>query len=150
MIVDRIENLSRYGIPMGKEIASYLQSVNPQTLALVEAEIHGRELFVRPSEYTTRLPEDGKFETHRVYADLQYVVSGAEVMQTALSGALTPLADYDPASDCQFFRTDKGVSDIVVSAGGFAVFFPGEPHRPCCHYMGTASYVKKLVFKIRV
>jgi len=150
MIFDHISNLSRYNLPMAAEVSAFLKSNDASAIKGAEIEIKGRELFVRPSEYETRSPEEGKFEAHRVYADLQYVVSGTEVMQVAVSDGLVPLKEYDAAADCRFFRVDKGISGIFVPAGHFTVFFPGEAHRPCCHFDGKPGRVKKLVFKIRM
>ena len=150
MIVDRIENLSRYSFPMADEIAAYLETNDPLEVPVGEIEIHGRGLFVRTMEFETRAPSEGKFETHRIYADLQFVVRGAEVMQTAMPDALSALTEYDAAADCQFFKAAHGVSDLVVPTGCFAFFFPGEAHRPCCHCGGKPQAVKKLVFKVEM
>ncbi|NTV29891.1 MAG: DUF386 domain-containing protein [Candidatus Omnitrophica bacterium] len=150
MIVDRFSNLQRYALPMTDKIVAFLDKDGPAVWPAGETEILGRELFVRPSEYLTRAPAEGKFETHRVYADLQYVVSGAEVMQVALEESCVPVAGYDEAGDCQFFRAQNGITDLLVPAGHFAVFFPGEAHRPCCQVDGHPAPVRKLVFKIRI
>ena len=150
MIFDHIDNLPRYDLPMLEEIAAYLKANDPLTVPDGEIEIRGRELFVRPQEYETRVPGEGKFETHRIYADLQFVARGVEVMQTALPEDLAPLTDYDAMGDYQFFQANGKLSDITVPAGYFAVFFSGEAHRPCCHSGGKPGRVKKLVFKIKL
>jgi YhcH/YjgK/YiaL family protein len=115
-----------------------------------EIEINGRALFLRPGEYKTRLPEEGRFEAHKVYADLQYVISGAEIMQFAPLDALTPATEYDPKGDISFFTAERDITDIVVRAGEFVVYFPGEAHRPMCQRGLGPEAVKKLVFKIRI
>ena len=48
---------------------------------------------------------ENRFEIHRIYADVQYVVSGTEIMQTARMKDLTPLTEYDPKGDYHFFKT---------------------------------------------
>jgi YhcH/YjgK/YiaL family protein len=70
MIFDRIDNLSHYDVPHKADILTFLKANYPGALPVGEIEINGRELFVRPSEYETKKPEEGKFEAHRVYADL--------------------------------------------------------------------------------
>ncbi|MBF0594392.1 MAG: YhcH/YjgK/YiaL family protein [Candidatus Omnitrophica bacterium] len=150
MIVDHINNLGRYNVPSRKEIARYLAATNVVTLVVPETEINGRDLFVRPSSYRTKNPDEGKFETHRVYMDLQYVVQGAEIMETAPVDVLEALTEYDSSKDCQFFKAGKDISRTLVRAGEFAVFFPGEAHRPCCSPENAPSDVKKLVFKVRI
>ncbi len=150
MIFDHIRNLPRYAFPQAQEIAAFLSANDPLKVPVGEVEIQGRELFVRPMEYETKASSEGKFETHRLYADLQFVADGAEVMQMALPEGLAPVSGYDAAGDYQFFRSEGKISEIDVPAGHFAFFYPGEAHRPCCHSGGKAGKVKKLVFKIRM
>ncbi|MBF0484879.1 MAG: YhcH/YjgK/YiaL family protein [Candidatus Omnitrophica bacterium] len=149
MILDDINFLRQYHLPMTEQILSFLKKNNPLDFTVKEIEIQGRDLFVRPSEYLTKAPSELRFETHRIYADVQYVVQGVEMMQLAKNN-LSSLTDYDTTGDCQFFQASGVVSDIVVSQGQFIVFFPGEAHRPCCYYDGNPASVKKLVFKIRM
>jgi YhcH/YjgK/YiaL family protein len=150
MIHDSFKNISRYDIPMLKDIVAFLEDHDPLSLTAVEIEIKGRELFVRPSQYQTRFPEEGRFETHDVYADLQYVVSGGERMEMAPPDVLTAATVYDPQGDIRFFTADKDITGIVVRSGEFAVFFPGEAHRPMCQRGLGPEAVKKLVFKIKI
>ncbi len=154
MIHDHINNLSRYDLPYREEILAFLKANDPLSLVAPEIEINGRELFVRPSEYETKSPDKGKFETHRIYADLQYVVKGDEIMQTAPADALLPLTEYDVKGDYQFFLPTSDIrpqsSDVLVRTGEFTIFFPGEAHKPCCHPAIVPAKVKKLVFKIRI
>ncbi|GHV92318.1 hypothetical protein AGMMS50268_28210 [Spirochaetia bacterium] len=41
-------------------------------------EIAGEEVYATLSVYTTKLPEETKYESHRRYADIQMVVEGKE------------------------------------------------------------------------
>ncbi len=150
MIIDNIKNLGRYNISSRKEIARFLAAADIAGPFAPELEIKGRELFLRASQGPTRDPKDGKFETHREYMDLQYVVQGREVMETAPEDALAPLTEYDPKTDCQFFKAEKDITRNLIRAGEFAVFFPGEAHRPLCSPDEGHCEVKKLVFKIRL
>ncbi len=150
MICDHITQLSRYGVPMADVILDFLKTHRAEDLPVGEIEIKGRELFVRPAEYKTRLPQEGRFETHQVYMDLQYVVRGAEIMQFAPPESLLQATPYDAQGDCQFFTADKDISAVVVRAGEFVVYFPGEAHRPMCQRGPAPEEVKKLVFKIKM
>jgi biofilm protein TabA len=135
---------------MGPEILQFLKEHDAAALPVTELEIMGRDLFVRPSEYLTRAPAEGRFETHEVYADLQYIVSGAEIMQVVPSDRLTPVTPYDAKTDFRFFTADQDITDLIVRAGEFTVFFPGEAHKPMCQRGEGPEFVKKLVFKIRM
>mgnify|MGYP001768453260 CR=1 FL=1 len=150
MIHDSIKSLSKYNLPMLEAIKAFLGKHDPLSLAGTEIEIEGRELFVRPGAYKTRRPDEGRFEVHRVYADLQYVVSGAEVMQSAPADALTMATEYDPQGDISFFTAQEDITSVVVRAGEFVVYFPGEAHRPMCQRGLGPEEVRKLVFKIKI
>jgi biofilm protein TabA len=149
MIFDHIDRLSRYALPFQAAVCAYLKDHDPAHIPTGRHDIEGEDLFVRVSDNVGKPAEELKFERHELYMDLQYVVRGIELMQTAPTDVLKPLTVYDQLGDCQFFSTQGMISDHVVAAGHFAVFFPKEAHRPSCLYQGHAGPVKKLVFKIR-
>jgi len=150
MIMDSIENLSRYAVAKSEAILKFIAEHDCIHLPDGEIEIQGRQLFVRIMSYTPKPAVENRFETHQIYADLQYLVSGAEIMQTARMKDLTPLADYDAKGDYRFFDASGEMTDLIVQAGEFAVFYPNQPHRPSCSYKGYKGFVKKLVFKIKM
>ncbi|MDE2223520.1 MAG: YhcH/YjgK/YiaL family protein [Candidatus Omnitrophica bacterium] len=150
MIFDTIDRLSRYKIPQLEEILKFINNYDCANLIDGETEIKGRQLFVRIMSYEPKPAAENRFETHRNYMDVQYVISGAELMQTARPEDLKALTEYDEKGDYQFFQADGPVSGQVVKAGEFAVFYPLEPHRPSCRYEGHRGAVKKLIFKVRM
>ena len=150
MIFDRIENLKNYPVPKADAILDFIAKNDCVNFPDGEHEINGRDLFVRVMTYEPKPVEEGKFETHQVHADLQYIAAGIELMQVALPEDLTPVTDYDPKSDFCFYTLNGPATDFVVQAGEFTVFYPGTPHRPSCLYKDNRGKVKKLVFKIRM
>ena len=105
MIFDRIENLSRYAIPRAGAIARFIAERDCAILPVGEIAIEGKELFVRVMEYRPKPAVNNKFEVHQVYMDVQYVVRGVELMQTAPTDVLVPITEYDAQGDFQFFKT---------------------------------------------
>lgn len=104
-------------------------------------------LFANIQEYETRPKKDAQCEAHRKYSDLQFVISGDEIM------GYRPFREDEvrfPENDGKdiWFYAKEGASELDVTAGMFALFFDGELHAPC---MAAAepSHVKKAVFKIR-
>jgi len=83
MITDTIDHLKRYSVPFSESILKFIADNNCAILPDGEIEIEGRQLFVRIMSYVPKPASENRFETHRNYADLQFVVSGAELMQTA-------------------------------------------------------------------
>ena len=150
MIIDSIENLNRYALPKKDAILKFIAEHDCIHLPDGEIEIEGRQLFVRIMSYIPKPVAENRFETHQIYADLQYLVSGAEIMQTARMKDLTPLTDYDANGDHRFFEASGAITDLIVQAGEFAFFSPNQAHRPSCSYKGYNGLVKKLVFKIKI
>lgn len=150
MIYDHLSALSRYTFPFREEILNYLKNTDLKTLSLGQHDILGDQLFVRVMQYEPKLAKDNQFETHRRYADLQYVAEGYELMQWAPEQSLKASTAYDDKGDYQFYHANDAIADFPVYAGQFTIFYPGEAHRPACQYGDKPVQVKKLVFKIKI
>lgn len=109
-------------------------------------EIDGKNIFASISTYQTKPTAEKKFEIHKDYIDIQYIVSGREIMGNEALDELTPMGDYKP--DAQFFYLNDNYDKIYLSAGELAVFFPNEPHGPGIAVDETPSTVKKIVVKV--
>lgn len=106
------------------------------------------EAFVMISEYETKEPENAKWEAHKNYIDLQYVISGEEQMGILpLSKAVNAL-EYNEQKDLIFYGDNDGELHLA-SPEAFFLFFPSDVHRPCIK-VGESAPVKKLVAKIAV
>lgn len=151
MIFDFIQNIQRYPkIPYLRDIQKFISERDCMKIPDGEHEIVGRNFLVRVAEYETGPAEEKMFEAHTVYADLQYVIQGREIMGVSLEKNPEPATAYDEKADIRFFKTPAEFSLQTVSAGQFTFFFPGELHRPGCHPGAAPSKVKKLVFKIKI
>lgn len=150
MITDNLDQLMRYAIPKTDAILKFIASHDCAHLPDGEMEIEGRKLFVRVMSYVPKPACENRFETHQIYADVQYLVSGAEIMQTARVKELAPLTDYDAKGDYYFYNASGALSEFIVKAGEFAAFYPGQAHRPSCSYEGYKGLVKKFVFKVKI
>ncbi len=85
-----------------------------------------------------------KFEAHKKYIDLQYVLEGIESFEYALPKSLVESDPYDEKGDIYFLKGQGAPVD--VPKGSFVLFFPDDAHRG-----GLGSLeIKKLVFKIAV
>lgn len=120
-----------------------LQSLEVGKYQLVEG-----EAFVTISEYDSKEPENARWEAHRKYIDLQYVVAGEEKMGVLpLSEALSAL-EYNEQKDLIFFGENSGDLHLATPEA-FFLFFPTDVHRPCIA-VDEPSPVRKLVAKIAV
>ena len=109
-------------------------------------EIDGSNLYVLVQEYETKPAAEKKFEIHKNYIDIQYIISGDELMGYESLDKLTPMGDYKP--DVQLFFMNEEYDKFVLRDGDFVVFFPNEPHAPGAAANDLPSPVRKIVVKI--
>ena len=86
------------------------------------------------------------FEYHRRYADLQIDLTGSEHLGWASEG--TEQGEFDEKNDFGL-RTGPEHCGMTLGGGRFAVFFPGELHRPGVEMPGC-DRVRKAVVKIKM
>jgi dihydroorotase len=102
------------------------------------------------SEGPTKKIEDVKWEAHRNFNDLQYVIKGKAQMGVALSadprGVL--IVPYSNTNDNENF-TNEGGEYYEADPGTFFIFSPQEMHRPAIKVDGY-DVIKKIVIKVRV
>jgi YhcH/YjgK/YiaL family protein len=110
-------------------------------------EIDGPRYYVNVHGYDTLAREACAFESHRHFVDLQYCISGGELIDVCWRHRLTEAAPYDDAKDFQFYAAPDRFSSLRIEAGDFAVFFPDDAHRPKVSD-GRNGAITKLVIKI--
>ncbi len=130
-----------------KAVFGFLRS-DLKAMAAGKYPIVGDQVFAMVSEYSTKKPEEAKWEAHRKYIDLQYMIDGEEKMgQLPLANAVSPQA-YDEDKDLVFFDDQDG-EYFTASPNCFFLFFPEDVHRPGI-FIEESKPVKKLVVKIAV
>ena len=147
MIIDRIENafLSYSLHSRFKQAFDYIAQIDIHTLPVGRHEIDN-SMYVLVQEYDTKLKEVGKWEAHRRYIDLQYVVQGAEGMGYANIHHLQQ-GEYVPEKD---FLPLFGEGDqIVLKSGCFILLFPEDAHMPNMA-LGESAFARKIVLKIAI
>jgi biofilm protein TabA len=103
-------------------------------------------MYALVQEYNTKLKEEGKWEAHRRYIDLQYVVKGMEGIGYGNIHHLKQ-GEYDTAKD---FLPLQGEGDLItLRSGSFVLLFPEDAHMPGMA-IGSPAPVKKIVLKISI
>ena len=113
--------------------------------------IDGDNLYAVVQRYETAADRTRLWESHRVYADIQFIVSGTERIVWAPAENLTPGAPYNEAKDVQKFEEApvKDATPLIVPAGSFCVFLPQDGHKPGCT-VACPEAVVKVVLKVRL
>jgi biofilm protein TabA len=118
-----------------------------ESLDLKRYDIDGDSLFAIVSEYRTKDPDTAEFEAHRKYIDIQYVISGKEIINIApISTVKKILSPYNAEKDIEFVTVEKE-TDHLATPDKFFIFFPGDAHRPGIKDEANSN-VRKIVLKV--
>ncbi len=100
--------------------------------------------------YETKDVEDCKFESHRQYVDIQYMVEGKEAMSIIDISHVTPTTEYDEKKDIMFFENPKEeCATLTLSVGNFITFYPNDAHRPSMKAQNK-EVILKAIGKVRI
>jgi biofilm protein TabA len=110
----------------------------------------GDGVFALEQAYTAKPRETGRWEAHKIYIDVQVIVSGEEIMEATDVSRLAIDEDFTPAKDLIFFKPYGGGSVLLMRAGELAVFYPVDAHRPSLAAGEPAALVRKTVVKVPV
>lgn len=99
-------------------------------------------------EYVAKDPEVARFEAHKNYVDIQYIIEGKEAMEVAPLEKMEVMNPYNPEKDVEHLFNIEGACKMINAAGGYAVFYPNDAHKPCIKV--NDNIVKKIVGKVRV
>ncbi len=141
----RYENLH----PGFRESLDFLTAFDPSTL-VGRHDIAGTACFALVQTYESAPAATKRMEAHRKFIDIQYVVSGSELIGICAPENQPALTEYDEQKDVQFFEGKNGVSMCLLQAGELAIFFPEDLHRPGCQLGDQPATVIKVVVKIPV
>jgi biofilm protein TabA len=126
----------------------YLKNTDFSTLAAGKYPIEGDRIFALVQETQTFPKAERRAEAHAKMIDIQFVITGTEMIGFGLPNAKNEVAeDWLETKDILFYQTVADETDLYLTAGTYAIFFPGEAHRPCCRY-GAVNLVRKVVVKI--
>jgi biofilm protein TabA len=110
-------------------------------------EIDGERVFALVQRYETLNPGAPKFECHRKYIDVQYIVSGEEVIGWTPVERMTITEAYDADRDICFGASSGEWTAVRLLAGQMAVLYPDDGHAPKLAARAP-SRVMKIVVKV--
>ena len=150
MIIDTLDNAARY-FALGERIVAalkYLRENDCTKLPVGKIPIQGEQIYALVQDNTTKTRDQGVWEAHRKYIDVQFVAAGIEEMGYANIQTLTVKQPYDEQVDYALFNGSG--SFVTVPAGSFTIFFPEDGHIPGSAVDGQPAAVRKVVVKVTV
>ena len=149
MIKDNLKNAQfYYGLgEKFKKAFEYLKSNDLLKLDNGKYEIDGENIFVSVQDYNTKPESEGKFEAHKKYADIQFIIKGEEKIGYTNIQNCSPSTFYDDTNDIVFL---EGSGDFITARENtFLIFLPQDAHMPCI-LTDSPEYVKKAVVKVKI
>ena len=150
MVIDTLQNATLYYGLGAKFIKAfdYLTNTDLTSITKGKYEIDGTDIFAIVNEYDTVAASGEQMEAHKKYIDVQYIVSGEELIGHDWLRQQTPSKPYDETADFMLFGEQPSFFS-KLQQGMFAIFFPTDLHMPNI-MVNKASPVKKIVIKVGV
>lgn len=152
MVFDNLKNCELYyGLhPRFKEAFDFVKKAIAENIPAGKYDIDGKELWASVQEYTSKLETEAKAEAHKNYIDIQFIVSGVEVIEGFDINKATPKSEYNDIKDVMFYEDYADVTKGVLNANEYGIFFPHDIHKPGMCLNGKQDTVKKIVVKVKV
>lgn len=132
-----------------KKALDFLRDTRLQELPVGRIDIDGDTVFALVQSYQSRMEHhEPKFELHRKYVDVQYLVSGAEIMAWAMHDAFTQTTDYNQETDVMLgtIPADEW-TPVRFPVGRVIVFYPTDAHASGL-VVDQPEDVKKVIIKV--
>lgn len=148
MFFSNITIAKKYNYLEEKFLAAYkwLEETDLAGLPVGSYPILGDQVVANIQEYTSIKPEEGSFETHEKFFDIQYVVSGKEQFGFCKRDGLV-VKERIEENDLIFYEEPALSGSVLLEAGDLIVVAPEDAHKPRCQADGPEP-VKKVVVKV--
>ena len=152
MIYDSLKNCETYFGANSRfaQAFAFVKKAVAENYPVGRYEIDGDNLYALVQEYNTNPVANAKFEAHKRYIDIQYIVSGEELMKAADISKGLEGAQYDEAKDYMLIEKANDPAVLLVKQGEFAIFFPHDIHMPGVAPNDKPAAARKIVVKVKV
>lgn len=153
MIVGRLQEVEQQchsSLYMQKAL-HFLREIQDKQIPEGKVEIDGMNVYAIVQSYdSTPALDTLKFEVHRKYIDIQYLLSGRELMGWAHREEMMTTIPYSEIKDALYgVVPPEKVTFVHYCAGQAVVLYPTDAHSPGLTD-GDSEIVKKIIVKIAV
>ena len=153
MIRDSIKNANNYynlseRVKKGLE---YLENTDFSKVLCGKYEIDGQSVYASVQDYHSKPLHEGKFEAHKKYIDIQYIVQGEEQIGVLNIDNLEEETPYSEEKDIEFLiqKPKTNAEFFKLKEKDFLILMPKDAHMPSIA-IDKSEYVKKVVVKVSV
>ena len=149
MMMGEVQSLPSAGLhPALQDALTLALAARPQEKAPGRYELQGDNIFMNVMTFNTQSPVEKKAELHEQYIDIQLLLNGEERILFGMAGTARQCEEFHHEDDYQLCSAIENEQAIILKPGMFAVFLPGEPHKPG-GVVGEPGEIKKVVVKIK-
>ncbi len=153
MIKDNLQHINYYNY-LTKELQfglNYISETNFTNIENGKYELAEGKIFAIIQDYKTKPEKEGKFEAHKKYIDIQFIVEGEENIATGQIDDFDICEQYNEEKDVCFLtpKNNDSYKFINLKEKEFAIFLPSDVHMPCI-CVNQPINVKKVVLKILI
>ncbi|MDQ9125198.1 YhcH/YjgK/YiaL family protein [Serratia fonticola] len=136
--------------PAIAKAVAYLQNTDFTPLSAGRYEDPATGYVVQVLDLHTQHKDELRPEVHRKNIDVQFLVSGTELIGVAADRGNNVIHQELLAQrDIIFYQDVEDESWLTMQPGNFAVFYPQDVHRPACINQ-TPCDIRKVVVKIPI
>jgi YhcH/YjgK/YiaL family protein len=119
------------GSPNWDKALAWLKSDSWKNLPDGKTEIDGSKVFVLRSSRTSKLLADCRYESHRLYADIQMAIEGSALILVCVRNGLNITEPYSAEKDVDFLEGEPDPVHRAALAFPLAtILFPWDVHMP--------------------
>lgn len=149
MILDNKSNTKLYK-SLSENMCTALSIINDADLInkpVGKYEIENSKVYYMVQQYNTKPVADCFWEAHKKYIDIQYILSGSEIIAYSNINDLKVTKEYDTVKD-RLILEGEG-QNLVLKEGYYMILFPEDGHMPSIA-LNASAQVKKVVIKVPV
>ncbi|EOV0996036.1 N-acetylneuraminate anomerase [Edwardsiella piscicida] len=149
MMLGDVQELNGAGLhPQLQSALSRALAATPADKAPGRYALDGDDIFMNVMLLTTQSPQEKAAELHADYIDIQLLLRGEERIFYGGAGTARVCEAWHEEEDYQLCQQIAHEQRVTLYPGMFAIFMPGEPHKPGCR-VGEAQAIAKVVIKVR-
>lgn len=99
--------------------------------------------------YMTKPAIDCKLESHRIYADIQIIANGSEIMNLADVSRLFIKEEYNLGKDVMYWNIPQRMTRITMRTGDYIILYPENAHMGATCVKENEK-VLKIVGKVKI
>lgn len=127
----------------------YLLNLEVSEKDVGKKNIVNENFFYFVQSYMTKPATECKLESHRMYTDIQVVVSGNEIIDLADISRLSAKEEYNIENDVIFWNIPQRMARIAMGAGSYIILYPENAHRGMV-CIKESERVLKIVGKVKI